>query len=163
MMTDNGRTMRQKGRLGRRRPEIRCRSSASLAGASLRPRRDAPPGLAVTVVQTWDDTAVVIVGGEIDLRTSDTLRTELFALHAAGHRGLVLDCSEVGFCDASGLGALVAAHNRVTADGGRIRLARVRPQQLRLLCITGLDRVFPVYDDITEAIAHARTSADSHS
>lgn len=151
MMTDDGRATRRAG-LGRRRPEIRCRSSAT------RRPRSALPDLTVTVAVAFGEAAVVTIDGEIDLRTADTLRAELFALHAAGRRSLVLDFAGVRFCDASGLSALVAAHNRVTREGGRIRLARVRPQQRRLLSITGLDRLFPSYDDLAEAVADARTS-----
>ncbi|MEU6041799.1 MULTISPECIES: STAS domain-containing protein [Actinomadura] len=154
MMTDDGRATRRAG-LGRRRPEIRCRSSA------VRRPRGTPPDLRVTVADAFADAAVVTVEGEIDLGTAETLRAELFALHAAGRRGLVVDFAGVRFCDASGLGALVAAHNRVTADGGRVHLARVRPQQARLLSITGLDRLFPSHDDLAEAVAAARASTAS--
>ncbi|GLZ10921.1 anti-sigma factor antagonist [Actinomadura sp. NBRC 104425] len=115
----------------------------------------------MSVADVFTDAAVVTVEGEIDLGTAATLRGELLALHAAGRRGLVVDFAGVRFCDASGLGALVAAHNRVTAGGGRIRLARVRPQQARLLRITGLDRLFPTHDDLAEAVAAARSSTAS--
>ncbi|MFC7733572.1 STAS domain-containing protein [Actinomadura keratinilytica] len=154
MMTDDCRPTRR-ARLGRRRPEMRCR-----AGAVRRPP-GAAPGLRVAVADVCADAAVVTVEGEIDLGTAETLRGELFALHAAGRRGLVLDFAGVRFCDASGLGALVAAHNRVAADGGRVRLARVRPQQARLLRVTGLDRLFPTHDDLAEAVAAARASTAS--
>ncbi|WP_083983770.1 STAS domain-containing protein [Actinomadura hibisca] len=106
-----------------------------------------PPELRVTVARTRGETAVAAVTGEIDLRTADTLRARLVELHAAGFRTLVVDFAGVPFCDATGLGALVAVHNHLAEQGGEIRLARVRPAQRRLLHITGLYRLFPVEDE----------------
>ncbi|OLT33056.1 hypothetical protein BJF79_35340 [Actinomadura sp. CNU-125] len=103
------------------------------------------------VARVHGDTAVVAVTGEIDLHTADTLRARLVALHATGLRHLVVDFGGVAFCDATGLGSLVAAHNEISADGGRISLARVRPAQRRLLRITGLHRLFPLHNDPDEA------------
>jgi anti-anti-sigma factor len=162
MMTEDGRTAR---RHARRVPDLRCRAGA------LRPGRDrdggAPPswdvpvegGLEAEVVRTVGDAAVVAVCGEIDLRTADVLRARLTELHAAGHRTLVLDFGRVTFCDAAGLGVLVAAHNRASADGGGVRLCGLRPAQRKLLRITGLHRVFGLYDDAEGALAAAAPSA----
>ncbi|MFC5746680.1 STAS domain-containing protein [Actinomadura rugatobispora] len=156
MMTDDGRTTGRTGRgvqrHARRAPELRCRSGGA------RPVRDpACPGggllLEVEAVETRGAAVLAEVRGEIDLQTADLLRTRLTALHAAGHRHLVVDFAAVPFCDAAGLGALVAVHNRVSADGGEVRLARVRPAQRKLLRITGLHRVFPVYEDVEDALA----------
>lgn len=140
------------GRAGRPGPEIRCTGTAVLVP----PPRDADgapavPGLEIDVARSHGDTAVVAVAGEIDLHTADTLRARLVALHAAGSRRLVVDFAGVAFCDATGLGALVAAHNEISADGGRIALARVRPAQRRLLRITGLHRLFTLHNDPDEA------------
>ncbi|MFV2176096.1 STAS domain-containing protein [Actinomadura sp. LOL_016] len=139
------------GRAGRPGPEIRCTGTAVLA-----PPRDpgapaALPGLEIDVARVHADAAVVTVSGEIDLHTADTLRARLVSLHASGLRRLVVDFAGVLFCDATGLGALVAVHNEITADGGRIALARVRPAQRRLLRITGLHRLFTVHNDPDEA------------
>jgi anti-anti-sigma factor len=165
MMTDDGRTTgRAAGRQrhARRLPDLRCRSGGP------RPVRDSAcpagaPLLEVEAVGTRGDTVLAEVRGEIDLQTADLLRTRLTALHAAGHRNLVVDFAAVAFCDAAGLGALVAVHNRVAADGGEVRLARVRPAQRKLLRITGLHRVFALYEDAEDALARqgAPTAAPS--
>jgi anti-anti-sigma factor len=109
-------------------------------------------GLDVATARVSGDTAVVVVNGEIDLRTADILRARLVELHAAGPRRLVADFTAVPFCDAAGLGALVAAHNQIAATGGEIVLAGVRPAQLRLLRITGLQRLFAVHADVHGAL-----------
>ncbi|MFC4053174.1 STAS domain-containing protein [Actinomadura syzygii] len=164
-------------RAGRRGPDVRCApravaaapgASGARAGGDRGPAGRVPGGLAagtvasaapstaelrVEVALRHGDTAVVAVAGEIDLHTADTLRARLVELHGTGMRRLVADFAAVPFCDAAGLGALVAAHNQVSATGGEIALAGVRPAQLRLLRITGLDRLFAVHADVPDALA----------
>ncbi|GAA4241155.1 hypothetical protein GCM10022254_68840 [Actinomadura meridiana] len=130
--------------------------------------------LTVEITRARGDTVVVAVTGEIDLRTADTLRARLVAVHGAGlgaglgtgpngegARRVVADFAAVPFCDAAGLGALVAARNRIVASGGEIALARVRPAQARLLRVTGLDRLFAVHPDVASALAEHDPSATS--
>lgn len=163
MMTDDGRTAR---RYARRAPDLRChagtpRPAGGRGGAGEPAGQDVRTvdGLEVGVVVAGGGTAVAAVRGEIDLNTADVLRGWLAELQAAGHGNLVVDFAGVAFCDAAGLGALVAAHNRAAADGGALRLSRVRPAQRRLLRVTGLHRVFGLYDDIDGALAAAASSA----
>ncbi|MEU8124069.1 STAS domain-containing protein [Spirillospora sp. NPDC049024] len=149
---------RRAGRAGRRPPEVRCRAGAGRApsapDASGAPAAD---GLRIETARVRADTAVVAVAGEIDLRTAGPLRDRLVELHGrlpgARPRRLVADFAAVPFCDAAGLGALVAAHNQISAAGGEIALAGVRPAQLRLLKITGLHRLFAIHRDVEAALS----------
>ncbi|MFD6100393.1 STAS domain-containing protein [Nocardiopsis flavescens] len=89
--------------------------------------------------------AVVPVEGEIDLATVPGLRARLAA--AVGDQAcecLVVDLDGVGFLDASGVGALVAAHHAMAARGGRVVLARPRPPVARVLEILGMERLFDI-------------------
>ncbi|MBT2213989.1 STAS domain-containing protein [Actinomadura sp. NEAU-AAG7] len=172
VMTEETRAARRPGRRG---PEFRCRagvpagaaastvpaaSAVSAEGApAARPGAAGPAvtaavgtGLTIETAQVRGDTAVAAVTGEIDLHTADTLRARLIEMYGAGFRRLVVDFAAVPFCDAAGLGALVAAHNQVSASGGEIVLAGVRPAQLRLLRITGLHRLFALHPDADRAL-----------
>lgn len=162
-MTEETRAAR---RPGRRVPEVRCRTGAVPAprvpdGREPGRAPGATTGLWLAVTRTGGDTVVAAVTGEIDVHTADTLRARLIELHDAGHRRLVVDFGAVPFCDAAGLGALVAAHNHVAAGGGEIVLAGVRPAQLRLLRITGLHRLFALYAGVGDAVAAEGTSTTS--
>ncbi|MCW2900527.1 MAG: anti-sigma-factor antagonist [Streptosporangiaceae bacterium] len=108
--------------------------------------------LAVTVSGRNRRVVVAEVAGEIDLRTADTLRTRLFGLAEAGFGCIVVDFAEVRFCDATGLGTLVAVRNKLRERGGDLRLARVRAPQRRIFVITRLDRLFRLYDSVEDAI-----------
>ncbi|MEU6789947.1 STAS domain-containing protein [Nonomuraea angiospora] len=82
----------------------------------------------------------VHLSGEIDIFTSAALRGQLMdALHHSTSL-LVLDLSEVTFCDAGGLGVLVGVQRRARLMGITLALTAPRPFMSRLLRITGLGR-----------------------
>jgi anti-anti-sigma factor len=108
--------------------------------------------LTVTLGGRHHRTAVAEVTGEIDLRSCETLRTRLFELLEEGFHSVVVDFDQVRFCDASGLGTLVAVHNRLRRRGGELRVARAHAAQRRLFRITGLDRVITLHAGVDEAL-----------
>ncbi|MCP2340832.1 STAS domain-containing protein [Actinomadura rupiterrae] len=165
----------------RRGPEVRCRTGVPAGRPAAAPAASAvlggpshgasahgaatcagPAQLRTELTAAHGTTTVVAVAGEIDLRTADALRAELTGL--AGLKDgpactdLVLDFGGVRFCDASGVGVLVSVRNALVARGGRLRLARVRPAQLRLLRVVGLDTLFPLHADVAGAVAAAEAA-----
>lgn len=62
------------------------------------------------------------------------------------------DCSDLQFCDSSGVGALVRFFQQLAAQGRVLRLASVPDSVARLLSLTGLDQVFSVHADVCEAL-----------
>ncbi|MFJ3773742.1 STAS domain-containing protein [Streptomyces sp. NPDC090075] len=103
--------------------------------------------------------AVLGVSGELDLVTSPTLRQRVHDAVAEGHHSLVLDLSDVFFCDSSGVGVLIAARRLIRSCRGRLRL--ILPAQgasdgshvNRVLGALGVRRLFDVYPDIDSATA----------
>ncbi|MFB4288269.1 STAS domain-containing protein [Nonomuraea sp. ATR24] len=87
---------------------------------------------------------VLRLSGEIDLFTSPALRQRLFnALdHSTGV--LVLDMSQVTFCDAGGLAVLIGTQSRAKARGITLTLTGLRPFMTRLLRVSGLSGRFPI-------------------
>ncbi len=81
---------------------------------------------------------LVTVAGEIDIATVARLRQRLWALAASG-RPLVADLEQVGFIDASGLGALAVAARLAAEHGASLHVVCARPQVRRLFRLTGLD------------------------
>jgi anti-sigma B factor antagonist len=95
---------------------------------------------------------VIDVSGEVDLYSSPTLRERIVKLVEEGKIRLVVNLSDVGFMDSSGLGALVGALKRVNERGGRLVLACPEGSPLKVLTITGLDKVFPIHSSVDEAL-----------
>jgi anti-sigma B factor antagonist len=82
------------------------------------------------------DVHVVALHGELDIVSADWLAGALVEI--AGST-VVVDLSDLTFMDCSGIDALVAARNRILAEGlGRIVLARPGAIARRVLEIVGL-------------------------
>jgi anti-sigma B factor antagonist len=82
--------------------------------------------------------------GEIDIFTSKAMRRQLLSALRRSTGRLIVDLSQVTFCDAGGLAVLVGIQRRARARGITLVLVAPRPQMSRLLRITGLDRGLPV-------------------
>ncbi|PWI16281.1 anti-anti-sigma factor [Streptomyces sp. Act143] len=103
------------------------------------------------------DWAVLRVSGELDLVTSPVLRQRVHDAVAEGRHSLVLDLSEVFFCDSSGVGVLIAARRLIRSCQGRLRL--ILPAQgategshvNRVLGALGVRRLFDVHLDLDSA------------
>jgi anti-anti-sigma factor len=81
--------------------------------------------------------SLLIVGGEIDLATVQTLQDALREATALS-RLVVVELSNVTFMAAAGLDALVAAHQACQQAGGRVRVHTTNRLTLRLLTVAGL-------------------------
>jgi len=64
---------------------------------------------------------------------------------------VIVDLGGVAFIDSSGLGVLVSALRRARERDGSVRIVCTRDNVLKIFRITGLDKVFPIFSDITEA------------
>lgn len=84
----------------------------------------------------FDGGRVLTLTGELDASTVPALADQFF-----GEPGslVVLDLQQLTFIDSSGLGAIHAARQRVTNDGGMLVVSRPGPAVHRVLEITGLD------------------------
>ena len=90
-----------------------------------------------------DGVASILVCGELDVATAADLRAGLLEAMAVTNE-IVVDLSELGFIDSTGIGVLVGAAKRLTAEGGEIRLQGVRPPTMRVFEVTGVDRLIDI-------------------
>lgn len=91
------------------------------------------------------DRCVIHLVGELDVNTAPGLREEVHRRVAwSASRTLVLELSELTFCDARGLGTMVSAKKAADAAGKQLLLVGPTPSMRRLLRLTGLHRVLDV-------------------
>lgn len=176
-MSDDGQRIGRQDAAVRYAGSLRCRP---VPGTTADP---GPEGWRVDILQAGAGIVVTEVAGEIDLRTVEILRKRLFELIDAGFKRIIIDFENVRFCDAAGLGALVAAQNRLRARSdrrsgglggaasaaakagpaaGAISLTRMRPAQRRLLHVAGLGDAFALYDSVPEAVLAQQGPAAAH-
>lgn len=99
--------------------------------------------------------SIVRLHGDIDLATAPALRERLLNALRPGLRLLILDMSGVSFCDAAGLAVLIGTQRRASALGITLHLAAPRPQVIKVLRITGLDRYLPIHPTLSDALGPA--------
>ena len=102
--------------------------------------------LDVTTEQHPGQTRVVLVG-ELDIASTQTLENELLAIEANSPGTLVLDLRRVEFIDSTGLRALIAADERARSDGRRLAVVRGPNAVERLLAVTQLDQRLDIVED----------------
>ncbi len=100
-----------------------------------------------------DGFEVVDVEGEIDISTAPRLRELLIDLASKGSYQLIVGLDKVGFLDSTGLGVLVGGLKRVRPHDGSLDLVCTQERILRLFRITGLTKVFGIYQAVDQAIA----------
>jgi anti-sigma B factor antagonist len=94
---------------------------------------------------------VVAVAGELDVAGGPPLAEYLGKLGANLQVRVVLDLTNLDFCDCAGLGVLLRAHRNYAAAGGWLRLSGLKPAVHRILRITKLTRILACYPDIPAA------------
>ncbi|HET9692167.1 MAG TPA: anti-sigma factor antagonist [Acidimicrobiales bacterium] len=90
--------------------------------------------------------AVVRLSGEFDLANSPEIGQVVADLLGGEVSDIAVDMSATTFIDAACLGALVAAHRAVERAAGRMVLVGLSAAALRLLAVSGLSQLLPVFD-----------------
>jgi len=83
--------------------------------------------------------SVLRLQGELDAATEERLRCAIGSALDRSPELLVVDLSELGFMDCSGLAVLVWAHQRLAGQERELLLTGVQPVVQRLIRLTGLD------------------------
>lgn len=101
------------------------------------------------------DSYVVELAGEIDVYTSPTVKDAITELIDQQHYMLVVDLERVRYIDSTGLGVLIGGLKRVREHGGAVRLVCTNPQIKKIFEITGLVKIFNIYEDEHSAMKAA--------
>jgi stage II sporulation protein AA (anti-sigma F factor antagonist) len=111
-------------------------------------------GVHVAVTVAGAAVIVITLIGDLDISTAMALKTRVARVGGdeAGRR-ILIDMSDLDFCDAYGLGVLLGVRNRCAERRGWLRLAGAKRQIRRLLDITDLTEVLPCYSSVEQALA----------
>jgi anti-sigma B factor antagonist len=93
---------------------------------------------------------VVRVAGELDLHTSPQLRDHVLSMVEPTPARIALELSEVAFMDSSSLGMLITCLKRVRERDGRMVLVGVSGSPMKVLTLTGLDKVFELVSSVED-------------
>jgi anti-sigma B factor antagonist len=96
-----------------------------------------------------DSQRVFRLSGPLTLETLSPLQNALRIETAAC---VFLDLTDVPYIDSAGLGSLVTACVSCTKAGRQLVLSGVQPRIQRLFHITGVERLFLIFDNIQDAL-----------
>ncbi|MEU8980839.1 anti-sigma factor antagonist [Streptomyces sp. NPDC048309] len=99
--------------------------------------------------------------GEIDILAALEITPILDSATGGPAPQIVIDLRPVEFFDCSGLRLLYRARRRVLARGGRLHLVCTQPLILRILRVTGLNRLLPPSASPDEALSRPGATSGS--
>ena len=97
-------------------------------------------GTTAKVSTSVDETGrpVILIAGELDLASVDTVRTAIAPILASAPKAVIFDLQDLSFMDSSGISLLVQVSNEVES----VKLINPSPIVRRVLEATGLLEVF---------------------
>jgi len=90
--------------------------------------------------------------GRLDVAGAPALKEAIGEAVKNGTPKVVIDMEGVSFVDSTGLGSVIAALKQIRGSEGELRLAAPNQQVRVVLELTTLDRVFPYYATVEEAL-----------
>ncbi|WP_433528702.1 STAS domain-containing protein [Micromonospora sp. CA-263727] len=92
----------------------------------------------VTYVERDGGPTRLCLVGELDVSSAPQLNAVIDRLAAAGERRLLVDLTDLTFCDSTGIAVFVRGDNRAAAEGGWLRVTGASGRVERVLKVTGL-------------------------
>ncbi|OLC46398.1 MAG: hypothetical protein AUH80_06750 [Chloroflexi bacterium 13_1_40CM_4_65_16] len=110
--------------------------------------------MALEVETRTADNGITVVAptGRLDVAGAPALKEAISEVVKNGPPRIVIDMEGVSFVDSTGLGSVISALKQVRGSQGELRLAAPNQQARVVLELTTLDRVFPYYATVEEAL-----------
>jgi anti-anti-sigma factor len=104
-------------------------------------------------IQWRGPVAVVALPAEIDVANTADVRDSLFAAVAASPAALIADMSGTTFCDSAGVNVLIRLRQEAGMAEVPLRVVITARVVLRVLAITGADRLLDIAPTVPAALA----------
>ncbi len=100
-----------------------------------------PDGYLTITTRQYGQTCVLHLVGDLDVTTTDQLRTAITSGLTHRPKRLVLDLTELEYTDCAGLSEMVRAHRALASGHGTLRVTGCRSAVRRLMRVTGTDTI----------------------
>jgi len=114
----------------------------------------APDSITATVAD-HDGVVVLSIGGEIDLVTAPAMEEAIGGVTVDNPSALIIDLSAVEFLGSVGLKILAATFEKL-GDSAEFGVVARGPATRRPIHLTGLDKTFPLYPTLDDALTGVR-------
>lgn len=89
--------------------------------------------------------------GEVDVYTAPQLKQQIISILEQGAKELAINLTKVDYLDSTALGVLIGGLKRMREKDGNMALICPSPRIRRVFEITGLDKIFDIYNTEDEA------------
>jgi anti-sigma B factor antagonist len=96
---------------------------------------------------------VISVDGQLIVGNRHELKQKITEALEAGDRKFLVDFTNTGYIDSSGLGVLVSLSRKIREADGELRLAGLNEDLRTLFELTKLDSLFNIADSTASALA----------
>jgi anti-sigma B factor antagonist len=95
---------------------------------------------------------IIDVEGQLIVGNRQELKQKVLEKLDGGERKFLIDFSNTGYIDSSGLGVLVSLSKKIREQGGELRLANLNEDLKTLFELTKLDTLFHISNSRDEAL-----------
>lgn len=88
------------------------------------------------------DSVKIYIMGEVDIYTSQNLKSRLYAIVDTNKSDLKIDCTDLNYIDSTGLGIFIGALKKAKQYEKDIYILNLKENIKKLFMITGLDKIF---------------------
>ena len=99
---------------------------------------------------------ILDIEGEIDAFTAPKLKQEMVQQIEDGATRIAVDLADVKYLDSTGLGVLISGLKRTRDKNGEMVLICPNVRITRIFDITGLSRIFEMFQTEEQALTHLR-------
>ena len=104
-----------------------------------------------TVQRLTQNVVVIRVGRRLDFQNASEFKAACQDLMDSGTRHFILDFSETGILDSTGLGALLALYRALRKQRNPVALVSPSPPVQQVVNLTRTHKIFPQYATVDEA------------
>jgi len=106
-----------------------------------------------------DGITVIDLRGEVDAFTAPKLKQEMIDQIEGGSSRLAINLADVKYLDSTGLGVLIGGLKRTRDKNGELVLICPNVRIMRIFEITGLSRIFEMFQTEQEALGRLKSTA----
>jgi stage II sporulation protein AA (anti-sigma F factor antagonist) len=100
-----------------------------------------------------NDTILVKLKGDLDHHSAEEIRKETDEqIKKHNPKKLIFDFSSVTFMDSSGIGVVMGRYKQIKESGGDIALIGINNRIDKLIAVSGLLKIIPVFNTLDEAM-----------
>lgn len=97
-------------------------------------------------------TLIVKMTGELDHHSAGPIREAVDRIiMSGGVKNILFDMSSLSMMDSSGIGMVIGRYKLISADGGKVSIFAKTKTILKILKMSGIERIAPVYEAIEKA------------